>query len=148
MPKGAALESWESEEPLSLVQEERILGLPWSLLIVGARVDPDPALAGIWAEVVLPYPNRDQGQHHPLPSNPITPILMRQDRIQFRKVHQGKGAIQEVVLLKMVLTKVKLLVSTLKNPLIMEGEPAIMAYGQIHGKGFIGILRVKILAKL
>ena len=28
---------------------------------MGARVDPDPALAGPWAEVVLPYPNRDQG---------------------------------------------------------------------------------------
>ena len=46
---------------LQLVREERILGLPWSLLIVGARVDPDPALAGLLAEVVLPYPNRDQG---------------------------------------------------------------------------------------
>lgn len=148
MPKGAGLESWESEEPLFLAREERILGLPWSLQIVGARVDPDPALAGLLAEVVLPYPNQDQGQHHPLPSNPITHILMQQDRIQFRKVRRGKGVIQEEVLLKMVLTKVKLLASTLKNPLIMEGEPAIMAYGQIQGKDFIGILRVKILAKL
>ena len=43
----------------------------------------------------------------------------------FRKVRRGKGVIQEVVLLKMVLTKVKLLASTLKNPLIMEGEPAM-----------------------
>ena len=43
----------------------------------------------------------------------------------FRKVRRGKGVIQEEVLLKMVLTKVKLLASTLKNPLIMEGEPAM-----------------------
>ena len=28
---------------------------------MGARVDPDPALAGPWAEVVLPYPNRHLG---------------------------------------------------------------------------------------
>ena len=69
-----------------LVLDERVLGLPWSLLIVrDQRGDLGPALAvGQLVEVeVLPYPNRGRDLRHRLLSSPTTLISMRLVKIQF-----------------------------------------------------------------